>query len=95
MRRNTASLGWVKVFDERKGHGILLDVMSGRDVFVHYTHLRLQDRGWRTLRRGEYVQFRLVETPRGPAAVDVTGVGGGPLMCEAAAQTEACPVFHG
>ena len=98
MGRDTAptpALGWVKFFDEKRGHGLLLDVGSGRDVFVHYTKLRLRDRGWRTLRRGEYVQFRVVETARGPAAEDVTGVGGGPLMCEAAAHEVAAPTFHG
>ena len=94
VRAAPPSLGWVKSFDERKGHGVVVDVKSLKDVFVHYSHLRRRDRGWRTLRRGEYVQFRLVETAKGPAALDVTGAGGGPLLCEAAAATTP-PTFYG
>ena len=77
------SLGWVKFFDVQRGFGSVLDVTRGDDVFVHYSNLRRDSRGWRSLRRGEYVQFLRVAAARGPAAVEVTGIAGGPLLCEA------------
>ena len=87
------SLGWVQFFDERRGFGVVRDVAVGDDVFVHYSELRRATRGWRTLSRGEYVEFRRVEAARGPAAADVTGVAGGPFMREAAEDHELTPVF--
>ena len=68
-----------------KGYGFVVDVEDAeqREVFVHYTALKTQTRGWRGLYPNEYVEFSVTESDRGPVAIGVTGVRGGPLMCEA------------
>ena len=76
------SRGWVRFFDEQKGFGSIRDVALGDDVFVHYSNLRLWSRGWRSLQQGEAVEFLRFSAPRGPAALEVTGVGSRPLLCE-------------
>ena len=44
-----------------------------------------RDRGWRGLYKGEYVAYHPSMADNGQVcAVEVTGVFGGPLMCEAA-----------
>jgi len=83
------NVGWTKFFSAQKGYGFLTDLDTGREVFVHYTALQRRDRGWRGLYRGEYVAYRpFVDENGHVSAVEVTGVGGGPLMCEANAVTE-------
>lgn len=65
-------LGTVKWFDDRKGWGFLFDP-NGQEVFVHHSQIRMD--GYRTLREGEQVEFRPVETEKGLAAQDVIPVG--------------------
>jgi CspA family cold shock protein len=76
-------IGWVKHFSPIKGYGFVTEIASGNDFFVHYTSLLRNTRGWRGLYKGEYVQFNTTETASGIAAVNVRGISGGPLMCEA------------
>jgi CspA family cold shock protein len=88
----TPRLAWTKFFDTTKGYGFLQDIESGKDIFVHYSALQCRERGRRALFRGEYVAYRLTASPDGRgAASEVTGVAGGPLMCEAA--SVAVPEF--
>jgi hypothetical protein len=37
---------------------------------------------YRTLKKGEYLNFNVVDGLNGLQAVDVTGINGGPLMCD-------------
>ena len=66
-----------------------------QDIFVHHTNIRPQEKSYRTLHVNEYVQFRLgeadlcydeennlVETEYEHQATVVTGVNGGPLLCD-------------
>jgi len=79
MERKT---GHVKWFNARKGYGFL--VCGSEDIFVH--HSALGSVGYRYLVPGEYVEFILAPVagkPSASMASDVTGIGGGPLMCEA------------
>ena len=57
--------GKVKWFDSKKGFGFLLDP-EGKDVFVHYT--AIEGEGFRTLKRGEEVEFEVVEDEKGMQA---------------------------
>ena len=57
--------GKVKWFDSKKGFGFLLDP-EGKDVFVHYT--AIEGDGFRTLRRGEEVEFEVIEDEKGKHA---------------------------
>ena len=61
--------GKVKWFDSKKGFGFLLDP-EGKDVFVHYT--AIEGEGFRTLKRGEEVEFEVVEDEKGMQAQKVT-----------------------
>jgi CspA family cold shock protein len=60
--------GTVKWFNSAKGYGFIAQ-SQGKDVFVHYT--AIQDKGFKTLREGESVEFDLKVGPRGPQAENV------------------------
>jgi len=61
-------LGTVLWFDDSKGVG-RIRAETGKEVFVHYSEIR--EDGFRTLLRGEAVEFDLRETDRGPQAANV------------------------
>ncbi len=61
--------GTVKWFDSKKGFGFILGP-EGADVFVHYT--AIEGGGFRTLRRGEEVEYEVVEGDKGIHAGKVT-----------------------
>lgn len=81
--------GEVKWFNNRRGYGFLRIVSGDRtneDVFVHQSYVCPQTSEYRALYQGEYVSFNIkeaTETERSQA-IDVTGVGGGPLQCDQA-----------
>jgi CspA family cold shock protein len=60
--------GKVKWFNDRKGYGFI-ENEEGVDVFVHHT--AIQAEGFRTLAKGEDVEFELVDSGRGPQARNV------------------------
>lgn len=81
-------LGRCKWFDEKKGYGFII-VCEGpdvdKDVFVHYKDVKPLFNRRRSLRQGEYVHMRISVRAEGkPQAEEVTGVNGGPLMCDQA-----------
>jgi CspA family cold shock protein len=77
--------GQVKWFNDKLGYGFIT-VCDGRDkgkdIFVHHTGIRPVNSNYKTLRKGEYVNFNLTNGHNGPQAVDVTGICGGSLMCD-------------
>tara|TARA_B110001469_G_scaffold123747_1_gene136256 strand:+ start:6606 stop:6935 length:330 start_codon:yes stop_codon:yes gene_type:complete len=74
--------GIVDWFSNKKGYGFIksLDTDIG-SVFCHITSINLE--GYKNLYPGEYVSFNL-ETDESEKikAVNVTGVNGGPLLCQ-------------
>ena len=60
--------GFVKWFNNEKGFGFI-EYKPNEDVFVHYSAIKLD--GYKTLTEGQYVEFNLVETPKGYQALDV------------------------
>jgi CspA family cold shock protein len=60
--------GTVKWFNNSKGYGFISQ-HAGADVFVHYSAIR--EKGYRTLREGESVEFDVKMSPRGPQAEEV------------------------
>lgn len=82
------SIGWVKWFCPTKGYGFLQDMKGGSDAFVHFSNLCRRSDGWKGLYKGEYVSYIPQESGDRICALDVTGVAGGVLMCEASALTE-------
>jgi CspA family cold shock protein len=65
--RSMAS-GKVKWFDTKKGFGFIQQD-SGPDVFVHYTSI--SGAGFKNLEEGQPVEFELVDSPKGPKALNV------------------------
>jgi CspA family cold shock protein len=75
-------VGRVKWFNNKTGYGFL-EVTGTPDIFVHHKNLTVQDSQYKYLVQGEYVEFALQPLDNNKVtAMDVTGVGRGPLMCE-------------
>jgi CspA family cold shock protein len=77
------TIGWVKFFSATKGFGFLIDTETNNDIFVHYSSIVRMTPGYKSLKKGEYVEFEHVDSDQGPAAFNVKGLNGGPLLCEA------------
>ena len=61
--------GIVKWFSDQKGYGfITLD--SGDDIFVH--HSEIQGEGFKSLEKGQEVEFEIEDAPKGRQAKNVT-----------------------
>jgi CspA family cold shock protein len=77
--------GQCKWFNDKYGYGFVTVCMGpekGKDIFVHYTGVNPNNSRYKTLRKGEYIEFNIVEGKNGPQASDIQGIGGGPLMCD-------------
>jgi len=74
--------GTVKWFNNTKGYGFISQP-AGADVFVHYS--AIQEKGYRTLREGEQVEFEIKMGPRGPQAENVVKLESGQQAQSAAA----------
>ena len=79
--------GQCKWWSNRLNYGFITvcsdeDNMKGIDVFCHHSGIIPLNSKYRTLRKGEYINFNLVDGPKGKQAVHVTGILGGPLMCD-------------
>ena len=62
--------GTVKWFSNAKGYGFVAPDGGGGDVFVHFSVIDMD--GYKTLKRGQKVQFELSQGPKGLHAVQVT-----------------------
>ena len=60
--------GKVKWFDNKKGFGFIAQE-TGQDVFVHHTSIAGQ--GFKTLQEGELVSFEVIDSDKGPKALNV------------------------
>lgn len=66
MARET---GVVERFMDDKGFGFIKPDAGGKDVFVH--HSEIQGSGFKTLAKGDNVEFEIVQDPKGPRASKV------------------------
>lgn len=64
--------GKVKRFDVHRHYGFITQE-NGRDIFFHQNDVV----GNRVLREGQAVEFEVVQTPKGPKAVNVRPRGEG------------------
>jgi cold shock CspA family protein len=79
--------GRVKWFRNNLGYGFITVVSpnapeNGRDVFVHQSNVHPAESTYRTLIKDEYVSLDLSDEENAQA-LNVRGVGGGPLRCDA------------
>ena len=77
--------GSTKWFNDKLGYGFITICDGndkGKDIFVHHSGINPLNSNYKTLRKGEYIQFNIVNGINGLQAVDVTGIKGGSLMCD-------------
>ena len=91
-------IGQVKWFNGNKGYGFITclenrsdseDSHVGKEVFVHHTSVCPASDTYRTLFKGEYVQFSMGnkdDKPDEPMAVGVQGILGNSLQCDVHAE---------
>ena len=79
-----AHIGMVKWFNHRLGYGFITVKLDNEDndLFVHQSNIYPTKSTYRTLSKGEYVSLNISESDDTRQAIDVTGVNGGPLMCD-------------
>lgn len=85
-KRVTACVKW---FNNKNGYGFAstLGEEEARDVFVHHSSLKVKKEQYRYLVQGEYVDLDVSPITEPDSkhqwqSTNVTGVHGGPLMCE-------------
>jgi len=63
--------GVVKWFNAERGYGFVLkDGDPDREYFVHYSYIQME--GYKTLKAGQKVSFKLVTTDKGVQAQEVS-----------------------
>ena len=60
--------GTVKWFNNEKGYGFI-QFGDLEDIFVHYSQITMD--GYKTLKQGNLVDFKLIETAKGLQAINV------------------------
>ena len=63
--------GKVKWFNNEKGYGFI-EYNDLEDIFVHYSAIKKD--GYKTLKEGDIVSFKLIETGKGLQAIDVSEI---------------------
>ena len=81
-------VGQVKWFNNKAGYGFITvndGEYSGKDIFIHYSTIRVTNSQYKYLVQGEYVEFEVEKsssTTHEFQATAITGIKGGKLMCE-------------
>lgn len=78
-------VGQCKWFSDKLGYGFLTICdgdKKGTDIFSHHSGIKPLNSNYKTLKKGEYVEFNIVNGLNGLQAVNVTGINGGALMCD-------------
>ena len=87
--------GSVKWFNNKAGYGFVTvkgGDHDGKDVFAHYSAIKVVDDQFRYLVQGEYIEFDLTKDESGKhdfVVSNLSGIKGGSLMCEVQRVNEA------
>ena len=79
------TMGTVKWFNHSRGYGFITTINTegpNKDYFVHHTNIDVKSNVYKILQKGEYVHFNEIEENNKYYAHNVTGINGGPLLCE-------------
>ncbi len=85
---DSKSIGTVKWFNNKAGYGFVPVIGGdhhGKDVFAHYSAIKVTDDQFRYLVQGEYVEFDMLNDASGKhefVVGNISGIKGGSLMCE-------------
>jgi cold shock CspA family protein len=80
--------GQVKWFNNKAGYGFITvnaGEQNGKDIFVHYSAIRVVNSQYKYLVQGEYVEFELEKSTSESheyQAMNISGINQGQLMCE-------------
>lgn len=81
--------GMVKWFNNKSGFGFITvcgdGEFNGKDIFAHYSSIRVTNSQYKYLVQGEYIDFVLSKSENEKHeyhAMDITGVMNGPILCE-------------
>lgn len=78
-------IGICKWFNNVYGYGFITiwdGEDKGKDIFVHHSGIKPLNSQYKTLKKGEYMSFDIVDGEKGLQAVNVRGINGGPLLCD-------------
>jgi cold shock CspA family protein len=78
-------VGQCKWFSDKLGYGFLTICdgdKKGTDIFAHHSGIKPLNSNYKTLKKGEYIEFNIVNGVNGLQATNVTGINGGALMCD-------------
>ena len=88
--------GMVKWFNNKSGFGFITvcgaGEYGGKDIFAHYSSIRVTNSQYKYLVQGEYVDFKIVKSESDTheyQASDITGVCNGPILCETRRQIQS------
>jgi len=66
--------GFVKWFNNAKGYGFISpDAGNNEDIFAHFSSIAME--GYKTLKRGQKVEYELSEGPKGLQALEIRPMG--------------------
>lgn len=65
--------GIVKWFSNAKGYGFIAPEQGGDDIFAHFSAITME--GYKTLKKGQKVEFQCTEGPKGLHAVEIRATG--------------------
>jgi cold shock CspA family protein len=80
--------GQVKWFNNKAGYGFITvsdGEQAGKDIFAHYSSIKVINSQYKYLIQGEYVEFTLIKSTGEKhefQASEISGIKNGPLMCE-------------
>ena len=86
------TVGQVKWFNNKTGYGFITvreGEHNGKDIFTHFSAVNVSNSQYKYLVQGEYVEFDIVPSQEGShefQSSNISGIKGGPLMCETRTQ---------